>query len=98
MPGYMHITHKYGEPLRTHVSSRLRVLSCVSDCALLIDPLPTCPFYEAGMPTSLTISHCRLALLPTETFLVDGTGSALTPAVMARFAMLYHLRHSDAGA
>ena len=38
------------------------------------------------MPTSLTISHCRLALLPTETFLVDGTGSALTPAVMARFA------------
>ena len=50
------------------------------------------------MPTSLTISHCRLALLPTETFLVDGAGSALTPAVMARFAMLYHLRHSDAGA
>ena len=70
----------------------------IAGCALLIDPLPTCPFYKAGMPTSLTISYCRLALLPTETSLVDEAESALTSAVMVRFAMLYHLRHSDTSA
>ena len=40
-------------------------------------PLPTCPFYEAGMPTPLTISFCRLALLPTEAALADGAESVL---------------------
>ena len=40
-------------------------------------PLPTCPFYEAGMPTPLTISFCRLALLPTEATLADGAESVL---------------------
>ena len=40
-------------------------------------PLPTCPFYEAGMPTPLTISFCRLALLPTEAALADGAESIL---------------------
>ena len=38
--------------------------------------LPTCPFYETGMPTSLPISCCHLALLPTETSLVDEAESA----------------------
>ena len=40
-------------------------------------PPPTCPFYEAGMPTPLTISFCRLALLPTEAALADGAESVL---------------------
>ena len=40
-------------------------------------PPPTCPFYEAGMPTPLTISCCCLALLPTEVSLTDGAESVL---------------------
>ena len=40
-------------------------------------PPPTCPFYEAGMPTPLTISFWRLALLPTEATLADGAESVL---------------------
>ena len=58
------------EPLRTLLRQELwAVHSCI--------PLPTCPFYEAGMPTPLTISFCRLALLPTEATLADGAESVL---------------------
>ena len=58
------------EPLRTQLRQELwAVHSCI--------PLPTCPFYEAGMPTPLTISFCRLALLPTEATLADGAESVL---------------------
>ena len=58
------------EPLRTLLRQELwAVHSCI--------PPPTCPFYEAGMPTPLTISFCRLALLPTEAALADGAESVL---------------------
>ena len=58
------------EPLRTQLRQELwAVHSCI--------PPPTCPFYEAGMPTPLTISCCCLALLPTEVSLTDGAESVL---------------------
>ena len=61
-------------PARESLRTQLRQeLWAVHSCT----PLPTCPFYEAGMPTPLTISFCRLALLPTEAALADGAGSVL---------------------
>ena len=61
-------------PARESVRTLLRQeLWAVHSCI----PLPTCPFYGAGMPTPLTISFCRLALLPTEASLADGAESVL---------------------